>query len=281
MSTDEGKNELIVKMPFHYYQQFDADVNLEYPCQAYGGWKQSEIEVNLDRTALVVMHAWDLGTAAEYPGQFRATGELPETYRVCREVFPDLLATVRNSQMQLFHVVGGGNYYQDYPGYRLACKLAGPEPESLPGIERDEFVTRICEFRRDNCFPGKHNLPDITRAFKHIKFPAEAEPRGNEGIAANAHQLFALCREFRVNHLIYVGFNINWCLLMSPGGMLDMSRRGLVCSVIRDATVAVENKESASGRLYREEGVWRTSIAFGLVFDVESFKKTLKKQASI
>jgi len=280
-SNDDNKAATIVNFPFHYYQQFDADYQLEYPCQGYTGWQESNIDINVDRTALVVMHAWDLGTPDEYPGQHRATGELLHSYEVCKNVFPDLLKTVRNSQMPLFHVVGFGQYYQDYPGHKQTCELAGPEPEAPERMPSDPIADKICKFRHDNCFPGEHNQADITAAFKNLKFPKEAEPKGDEGIAQNAHQLFALCKKHNINHLIYVGFNINWCLLMSAGGMQDMSKRGLICSTIREGVVAVESKESAKGCLYKEEGLWRTSVAFGLVFDVESFKTTLKSIKSV
>ena len=62
---------------------------------------------------------------------------------------------------------------------------------------------------------------------------------------------------------------------MAPGGMLDMSRRGLMCSVFRQAVTAVENKESARSELHKEEALWRVALAFGFVFDVGDFIQDL------
>ena len=76
--------------------------------------------------------------------------------------------------------------------------------------------------------------------------------------------------------MIYVGFFINWCLLMSSGGMREMARHGVICSAIREGVVAIENRESAVGRLHKEEGLWRTSLAFGLVFDLAGFTTALR-----
>ena len=84
-----------------------------------------------------------------------------------------------------------------------------------------------------------------------------------------ANQLDALCREADVSHLIYAGFAVNWCLLMSPAGMLDMSRRGYLCSALRQAVTAVENRESARTEAHKEEALWRVSLAFGYVFAVD------------
>lgn len=46
-----------------------------------------------------------------------------------------------------------------------------------------------------------------------------------------------------------------------------MARHGLICSTVRQAVDAVENKESACSRLGLEMGLWRTSVAYGFVFD--------------
>src|ERR1700747_3388696 len=109
-----------------YYQQFDADVTQEVPGESYGGWKRAEIDPG--RAALVVMHAWDTGTPDQYPGWYRAVEYMPRAQEIARTVFPPLLTTVRESNFPLFHVVGGGNYYQHLPGYRHAVELAGPPP---------------------------------------------------------------------------------------------------------------------------------------------------------
>jgi len=53
-----------------HYQQFDADLSLEVPGEGYGGWRESEIVIAPEHTALVVMHAWDCGT----PEQWLALG---------------------------------------------------------------------------------------------------------------------------------------------------------------------------------------------------------------
>jgi hypothetical protein len=78
-------------------------------------------------------------------------------------------------------------------------------------------------------------------------------------------------------NLIYAGFAINWCLLMSPGGMLDMSRHGVMCSALRQAVTAVENKETARRELCKEIALWRVALAFGFVFDVADFMAAIRR----
>jgi hypothetical protein len=253
-----------------YYQQFDADEKLNVPGEGYGGWQQAPVELDLDHTAVVVMHAWETGTREQFPGWYRAVEYIPRSQQILRDVFPALLGTVRRSGLTLFHVVGGGDYYKQQPGYLRAALLAGSEP-SWPQATPDPSLERLQRFRAQHTFVGAHNEADVARGFDQLGFPLQARPQGDEGIAENAGQLFALCRDVGVNHLIYAGFAINWCLLMSPGGMLDMSRRGLMCSALRQAVTAVENKESARSESHKEEALWRVALAFGFVFDIDDF----------
>ncbi|MBI2441926.1 MAG: hypothetical protein HYV35_11225 [Lentisphaerae bacterium] len=260
----------LMKVPANYYQQFDADWRLSVPGEGYGGWKKAEIELDLDHTAVVVMHAWDCGTREEFPGWYRAVDYIPRAQEIARTVFPKLLGAVRSHGLKLFHVVGGGNYYQKYPGYAKAQKLAAPALPA-PWIESDPILAKLQQFRADHVFVGKHNTADVDKGFQKINFDSHAFPEGEEPVAENAQQLVGVCKETKVNHLIYAGFAIDWCLLMSPGGMLDMKRHGVMCSAFRQAVTAVENRETARRELCKEIGLWRVSLAFGFVFDVDEF----------
>jgi len=264
-----------ITVPVNYYQQFDADFSLDVPEEGYGGWKRAEIELSPEHTAVVVMHAWDCGTKELYPGWFRACACIPRTYEVCRTILPGLLAAVRASEFSLFHVAGWGNYYESCPGYQKTLALAGEDPDRPPGVEADPVYRRLQQFRSDNVSVGKHNQADVEKGSAKIRFPREAEPQGDEPIAKDAHQLTALCRHHGVNHLIYAGFNIDWCLLASPGGMVDMVRRGAICSAFRQAVTGVESKETARRQLSKENSLWRVAVGFGFVFDVDDFVRAI------
>jgi len=267
-----------ITVPTWYYQQFDADLSRDVPAEGYGGWKKTDLDISPDDTAVVVMHAWDAGTPEEFPGWHRAVDYMPRANAICRTVFPKLLAAVRASELPLFHVVGGGDYYKNCPGYKRTKELAGPEPFSPEMIGGDPICERLNTFRKEHVFVGKHNEADVARGFKHLTFAQNSFPQDDEGVAENAHQLFALCKAQKVNHLIYAGFAINWCLLMSPGGMLDMNRRGILCSALRQAVTAVENKESARRELCKEEALWRVALAFGFVYDVDDLIAAISRK---
>lgn len=258
-----------MKITASYYQQYDADPALDVPGEGYGGWREAEIELSPEHTAVVVMHAWETGTADEYPGWHRCVEYIPRAQRICAEVFPPLLTAVRESEIKLFHVVGPGDYFKDYPGYKHALDLAGPA-STVESAASDPTLDKLRQFRSEHVFAGKHNQADVARGFANMDFADEARPVGDEGIAENSEQLFALCREANVNHLIYAGFAIDGCLLLSPGGMLDMSRRGIMCSTVRQAVTAIECKETARHELAKQVALWRVAVLFGFVLDVDN-----------
>jgi len=268
-----------MKLTASYYQQFDADPGLDVPGEGYGGWREAKIGISPEHTAVVVMHAWDMGTREQYPGWHRCVEYIPRAQEICARVFPPLLEAVRESNLNLLHVVGGGDYYKDYPGYKKALQLTGDAPSAMERIPTDPVLDRLHEFRAQHVFVGKHNEPDVAAGFANLDFAPEAKPVGDEGVAENSEQLFALCKDAGINHLIYAGFAIDWCLLMSPGGMVDMSRRGMMCSAIRQAVTAVENKDSARDELHKETGLWRVALAFGFVFDVDDLIAALGNHA--
>ena len=267
----------IVKIPAGYYQQFDADVSLDHPGRGYGGWQRSEIKIDTDHTAFVIMHAWDTGTPEDYAGWHRAVEYFPRAEKICREVFPPLLRAIRSSGMKLFHVAGGGTYHEHLPGYRTAVELAGPEPDSEEPVAGDPVYEELNRFRAERVFPGVRNTSDIERGFARIDFAPQARPEPEEGVAINGRQMAALCRAHGINHLIYMGFAINWCLLMSPGGMLDMRRYGVICSAIRQAVTAVENRETAETEAAKELALWRVALAFGFVFELVDIMEMLNR----
>jgi hypothetical protein len=260
-------------MRAHYYQQFDADFSRDVPAEGYGGWKQADLPIRKETTALVVMHAWDTGTREQFPGWHRAVEYIPRANKILQEVFPPLLATVRDAGWTVFHVVGGGNYYQHLPGY-------SPPREAEGGGRRATPDPDLLRFRAENVFVGRHNEADVRAGFAQLDFPDQARPLDSEGVAENGEQLAALASATGISHLVYVGFALNWCLLLSPGGMAEMSRLGYLCSTICEATTAVENAESAPTETAKALALWRVALAFGFVFDLTDFLEALSPSPS-
>ena len=178
--------------------------------------------------------------------------------------------------MTVLHVVGGGDYYRHLPEYQHAMGLAGAEPEFTGDAPHSEANIRFRALKAQYGSPGAHNRDAMAAEGYRADFAPQAVPLPGEGIADNGAQLNALCRERGVSHLVYIGFAINWCLLTSAGGLRDMARRWYFCSTIRDATTAVENRESARTEAHKEEALWRVSTGYGFVFDAKPFIAALR-----
>lgn len=269
-----------ISLPTGYYRQFDADFRRDVPAEGYGGWATADLPLNLDATAVVAMHAWDTGTRERFPGWHRAVEYIPRADAIIRNELPRLLAAVRASPLRLYHVASSASYCAQLPGYGRAVRLAGAKPPAFPAPPDDPVAEELRRFRGASVFPGTHNGPDIEKGFASTGFPEGVRPLGEEGVATDAEELHALCRADGITHLIYSGFAINWCLLMSPGGMLDMSRRGLLCSAVRQAVTAVENRETARAEACKQLALWRVSVAFGFVYELDDLLRALRAAAA-
>jgi len=141
----------------------------------------------------------------------------------------------------------------------------------LRQVRPDPAYDRLQNFQENNVFVGEHNRADVDAGQIQLKFMQVAKPQEEELIAEDSHQLASLCHHYGINHLVYTGFALNWCLLMSPGGMVEMKRHGILCSTIREAVTAVENAETAREEREKQQALWRVSLNFGFVFGAEDF----------
>jgi len=80
---------------------------------------------------------------------------------------------------------------------------------------------------------------------------------------------------YGINHLIYIGYNVDWCILFAPGGIFYINRYGIMTSVIRQAVTAVESKESAKEGRSLEHSLWQIAVGFGFVYDLDDFTAAL------
>lgn len=264
-------------MPTNFYRQCDADYRLLIPAEGYGGWEKKNLDFDTDRSAVVIMHACSCGTYDECPGWYRAVEYLPRADKIAREEFPKLLKAIRNAGIRVFHVAFSGDYYQGLAGYKKTLQLAGEKNHQVEKTELDPVTERLLKFKNDNVYPGINNMKDISNGSKKLDFYPEARPLDSEEIVDDEFQLFILCKEYNINHLIYTGFAIDGCLLTSNGGMVDMARRGILCSTIRQAVTAIENKETARYELCKEIALWRVAVMFGFVYELDDFIDVIEK----
>lgn len=245
------------------------------------GWGETvEVEAPVDETALVSMHAENIGLVPEIPyadrgplsGYMRWLEYEGRKMDIVRTVYPRILAAARGAGVAVVHVAMG-DYGRKYPGSARALKLSGPEPQTAtpraPGAGR----VRPPDDRKGKLLFGDHyaDNQDEEHFGRYFDFAESAKPQGDEYVVETSHQLSSVLNALGAWNLIYAGFAINWCLWFSGGGMVDMSRLGYRCSCLREGVTAVENRESIRGELHKEEALWRTSLMFGYIFGADDF----------
>ena len=263
-------------IPSWIYQQFDADYTLDHPAEGYGGWKKIDAPFDLDKCAVVLMHAWELQSFEEIPGHWRCVDYIPRAEAICKDLLPPFLAKVRKSGILLIHVGDAAQDISHYPGYKAAKALAGENTVNYPRISRGEAVEELAALKHKYGHPGEHNAADIEKGRKMgFDFNKHVRPINDEYVATNSEQLYRICEKHGVDHLIYTGFAINFCLMTSPGGWVDMTRRGVTCSAVKELVTAVENRESIGNELHKEYGLWNLSLNSGVVLEEKDLSKAL------
>ncbi len=224
------------------------------------GWVQTPVTLDSARTAILVMHAWDPGKPENLPGRERAVEYLGRARLILSEVFPPLLTSVRGARLPVLH-------------------LLEPGPAPRRGTVRDSTWHAQQALRRALSYPGEENQDDVDLAFADLRAARQATPAPGEPTLTSCDALTRHCYERGINHLIYIGFALNWCLLMSPGGMIDMKRRGFICSTIPEATTAVERHDTAAEESEKASALWRVAVEFGFVFSRGDFQQALRQLA--
>jgi len=257
-----------------YYEHFGADFSLDVPAEGYGGWKTANVPFDPGATAVIVNHAWDIPSLQTAPGWYSAVEGMERIKQVGKGPLSRLVQAIRRSSVPLIHVAYPGTYYQHLPGYQQTIRQ-WPGDLDVPQVESDPLLEQLKHFRRNHSFPGHRNINDITREFDKLRFASEVAPQPGEAIVDNPQTLFGLCRDTGINHLIYAGFTVNGCIMLAPGGAEDMRRHGILCSIVEDATTAIENHETARDQTGKAMGLWFFSIIYGFVLDVDAITQWL------
>ena len=256
--------------PGYYYAQQGADPTQEYPAMGFGGWNKADVPIEPERTAVLVMHAWKV---PDYEAHMRHLEYLSRANAIIRDKFPPFLQAVRSKGIRLIHIAGGFEHVlPTLPGYQ---RITGKYPAAqVQEIELSKEMKHLCE--KHWSLVGAQN-DDYAAQFEraYAEYDLAVKPLDDEDVVVAENQLFSLCCEHGIEHLIYTGFAVNACLLSARCGMVDMSRHGLMCSVVGDLTTAVENKETCKTQENLKYGLWKFATQRGFVFLSEDLRGTL------
>jgi len=273
-----------IEVPTWYYAHFGADYSLEVPAEGYGGWKKATLPLSLEHTALCVMHAWDNPDQEQFPGIYSAVEYLPRAREIYKERMPAMLKAAREAGIRIIHIETS-EYVHKYDAYRQTQDLIRDQLAhsrqardfAMPRPAGDPVYHALQGFRWEHVHPGRANAQDIAGAVAVRDIHESVKPLPGEYMVLDSDELQAVCARHDINHLIYTGFAINYCILMSPGGMIDMSRRGFLCSTVKELTTAVENDFSARDELAKKIALWNVALTFGFVYEQADLEKALKE----
>lgn len=265
---------MAIMVPAYQYIGQSHEFCLPYPARNFTGWTQLDIPVQPEETALIVMHAWTAPPLEEAEGYYRLIEYIHRARKIMDERFPSYLEAARKKGIRIIHVGSGGEKsLRTLPGFQ---RVNAKYPEyTYPRIQQSEASQALWDqhWKIGHC--DDTNADGFAKAMKQMDF--YIKPLDHEDVVCSANQLYGLCCEHNIKHLIYSGFCINWCLMHAPCGLVDMNRHGLMCSAVGDLTTAVENKESTDTEYHLRYGLWQFGSINGYVFLSEDLKNTLLK----
>jgi len=276
-----GGNPDIIELPVHFYRMYPINYQAKYPSDAMLGWGSDTINLDINKTALIVMHTWNLGLDDKLPWppkerclekQMQST-EWVKRYRKDVKQIEEILNFARKHNMNICHIAGLEHYAEDYPAYRQNKAQAGPEPVRPEGAFHgttwhEDWLNRIY---------GQGFYKQMKELHRRLDFASNVRPASGEGVCVTSHQLNHWLRKRGINNLIYTGFAINMCLWFSPCGMSDMMRYNYRSLCIEECVTTVEYKETAYELRNKESAMWRVSLMFGYVLKKDEFMSAVMR----
>jgi nicotinamidase-related amidase len=199
------------------------------------------VELDPARTALVVLHCWDIGCEggpAIDPNYYVGMGTLEsfqEADRIMRDLIRPATDAAREAEILVCHVEHP-DIARKYPQSRQAedppvPTETGPVYAPAPVIEGlvEEMVTRT------------HGKEYATRSpYAQMSRAALLEPQPHEPVVHQTNQFDRILRKHGIENLVYSGFAADMCILRAPAATEAMSQFGYRLFLLRDATVGIE-----------------------------------------
>jgi nicotinamidase-related amidase len=204
------------------------------------GFETERVELDAARTALVVLHCWDIGCEGGPPvdvNYFVGMGTLEshgEAARIMREQIRPAMDAARKAGILVCHVEHE-NIAPRFPQSREQADPPGAPSASAyqPGPVVKGEVERMAARAHGKEYATQSPYARMSRA-------KVVEPLPGEPVACQTNQFDRILRARGIENLIYCGFSADRCILFAPGGSEAMSQFGYRLFLLRDATVGIE-----------------------------------------
>ena len=111
--------------------------------------------------------------------------------------------------------------------------------------------------------------------------PEPLRPVDGVLVVTISDMLHRLMAERRIRVLFYCGFATNMCLIDKPGAIRDMTERGYMPIVIRDATTGTENSETVDGMWITHAFIDQIEMMWGYSITTREFLDAIQNTEEI
>jgi len=218
------------------------------------GYENETVELDLQRTALIAMHCWDIGCEGgpEIDPNYCVGMGFYETFReaerIMRERIRPAMDAARGAGLLVCHVESpsiGPKHpeAQDELDPPPAVSSSPPLPPVVPGW-RARMVSRF------------HGKDYATKSpYAHMDRAQVVAPEPGEPFVYQTGHFDRILRRRGIENLIYTGFATDMCILRAPGGIEPMAPHGYRIFLMRDATLGGECPDTFDERVATRWGI--------------------------
>ena len=218
------------------------------------------LEIDVNRTALVGMHCWNIGCPDGPPidtdycvgmGWPEATAEAG---RIMVEKIRPAMDAARGCGLAVCHVETD---WMDAEYPNVASRRKPDKADVSLSAEQRHILDRA------HGADYMHSSP-----LAHMKRAEVVSPVGDEPMFFYSDTFDSYISTCGIDTLIYTGFATDMCVLGAEGGARPMLSRGYRCILMRDATVGVETPHSFPDRVATRYGIhlFEWSVGYSCTF---------------
>jgi len=233
-----------LKLPGRYYRLRPIDAP---------GYETEPVELELEKTALISLHCWDIGCEGgpaidvNYAVGLLFPQGLAEAERIMKEKIAPAIAAARAHGLLVAHVTNYSIAMKD----PVAQEDMDPMPKTeinplIPGSSTAQpVIPGWAQYIHERAHgPYLYNPP-----YSEMNTAKVVAPQPGDPYVFQTGQLHRALRKRGIENLIYTGFAADMCVLRAGGGAEPMLELGYRVYLVRDATLAVEYPDTFDQRL--------------------------------
>jgi nicotinamidase-related amidase len=231
------------------------------------------LELDPQRTALVVMHCWNIGcecgpaidlnywVGIGFPQTTREAG------RIMREQIRPAMDASRKAGILVCHVENESiaSRHPEAQQDLDATPPAWQDPHFVPPVETGWMQRMVAR---------NHGADYVTGSpYAHMDHAKVVDALPGEPFVHQTNQFHRVLARHGIENLIYTGFATDMCILRAPGGIEPMAHWGYRLFLMRDATIGVECPDTWEERIATRWAIRYFETHFGDTVTSDDFRR--------